>query len=98
MLSNFHSIVSVQVFLCTKNYKNDKMDTNAATIILWQSTETQNHSSNMSISIKSKLHSTETCLCFKHHPYWKFTGDTVIVLFASNTIVPLIVGSFLLIL
>ena len=34
----------------------------------------------------------------KHHSYWKFTGDTVMVLFASNIIVPLTVGSFLLIL
>lgn len=30
--------------------------------------------------------------------YLKFTGDTVIVLFASNIMAPLTVGSFLLIL
>lgn len=30
--------------------------------------------------------------------YWKFTGETVIVLFASKMIVPFTVGSFLLVL
>lgn len=34
----------------------------------------------------------------KHQSYWKLTGDTVIVLFASNIMVPLTVGSFLRIL
>ena len=34
----------------------------------------------------------------KHESYWKFTGDKVIVLFASNIMVPLTAGSFLLIL
>jgi hypothetical protein len=34
----------------------------------------------------------------KQQSYWKLTGDTVIVLFASNIMVPLTVGSFLRIL
>lgn len=34
----------------------------------------------------------------EHKTYLKFTGDTVIVLFSSNIIVPFTVGSFLLVL
>jgi hypothetical protein len=48
------------------------------------------------VNFKAKTHLHK--LVERHQSYWKLTGDTVMVLFASNIMVPLTVGSFLLIL
>ena len=80
------------------------MDTETAAIILWQPTKTKTKREAMSVTIGSTTSTIKSSEYIhfindsstKQKSYWKFTGDTVIVLFASNIMVPLTVGSFLL--
>lgn len=68
-------------------------DTEAAAIVLRQSAETQlEGDKKLSVELNQIIITAEAI----HHSYLKFTGDKVIVLLASNTMVPLTAGSFLL--
>lgn len=53
---------------------------------------------NSSNQTTSSSAGNEASITIENQSYLKFTGDIAIVLFSSNVIVPLTVGSFLLVL